>query len=470
MERRPTGLLDLPAYEGAIRVALSYADRTKKAAGRLGRPSDIEALHDFRVGLRRLRSNLQAYGPYLATAVSPKRRKQIRELAASTNACRDAEVQLAWLEARQLDATIEDGPGVEWLRRELERRFDLEQERILAEAPERFRKVEKRLRRRLDDLRTTGRVSGLDEGLHFSTALERRVAEYATELDVHLSRVHTVADEAEAHRARIRAKRLRYLLEPIAADLDGVVERLEELKQLQDLLGDLRDAQLLTTLVSGLERGSDSTGSATPPPEAKAGLRTVLGWLETERSALFSRLRESWLGDSSAPFFAAVEELRGSLVTEGSGDVEIERKYLLSSLPPGLADRPYREIDQGYLPGERLQERVRRVRMDGSEWYVRTVKVGRGIRRIELQEDADAETFEVLWPLTLGRRVTKRRYVVSGDGATWEIDEFMDRELVLAEVELSSEDARPPIPGWLAPHVVREVTGEAEYLNVNLAR
>ena len=52
----------------------------------------------------------------------------------------------------------------------------------------------------------------------------------------------------------------------------------------------------------------------------------------------------------------------------------------------------------------------------------------------------------------------------------WEVDEFTDRDLVLAEVELPSEDVEPRLPEWIAPYVEREVTGEPEYLNVNLAR
>ncbi|MEE8572027.1 MAG: adenylate cyclase, partial [Gemmatimonadota bacterium] len=103
-------------------------------------------------------------------------------------------------------------------------------------------------------------------------------------------------------------------------------------------------------------------------------------------------------------------------------------------------------------------------------WYVRTVKVGSGIRRIELQEDTDRKTFEVLWPLTWGRRVTKHRYRVPEGGLVWEVDEFTDRDLVLAEVELPSEDVEPKLPDWITPYVVREVTDESEYLNINLAR
>ena len=47
---------------------------------------------------------------------------------------------------------------------------------------------------------------------------------------------------------------------------------------------------------------------------------------------------------------------------------------------------------------------------------------------------------------------------------------FDDRELFLAEVELSDPQQHPELPEWLAPYVVREVTNESEYVNLNLAR
>ena len=467
MEPRQGELLDLPAWEGAIRVTLAHLDRAVEAAPRLQDPGDAEALHDVRVALRRLRSHLRAYAPLVVAAVPRKRRKRIGQLASSTNACRDAEVQLAWLEARQLDATIGDAIGIEWLRLEIERRFEVERERVLDLVPDRLRALDDKLRRRLEDLRTTARAADFDQGLRFSAALERRLTGTAAELDDALARVHGVADEDEAHRARIRAKRVRYLLEPVESEVPGAPDRIRELEELQDLLGDLHDRHVMDSLVADLERGA---GLVPAPAAAAAGLRTVRGWLNAEQELLFARLQESWLGERRAPFFAALEALGESLMVERSAGLEIERKYLLSGLPPELDGRSFREIDQGYLPGEKLQERVRRVREEEAEWHERTVKVGRGIRRLELQEEADEDTFEALWPLTVGRRVTKRRYRVADGGLTWEVDAFTDRDLVLAEVELPSEDARPEPPDWLAPYVVREVTGEPEYLNVNLAR
>jgi CYTH domain-containing protein len=72
--------------------------------------------------------------------------------------------------------------------------------------------------------------------------------------------------------------------------------------------------------------------------------------------------------------------------------------------------------------------------------------------------------------LTEGHRVRKRRYLVEDGDLTWEIDEFVDMPLVLAEVELPTEATAVELPGWLAPLVIEEVTGRPEYLNVNLAR
>jgi CYTH domain-containing protein len=114
-------------------------------------------------------------------------------------------------------------------------------------------------------------------------------------------------------------------------------------------------------------------------------------------------------------------------------------------------------------------ERLRRVSSDGDPVLYRTVKSGTGLARLELEEETSRELFENIWPLTQGRRVLKRRHMVPDEGLTWEIDQFLDRDLVLAEVELPSRDTRVEVPDWLQPYVVREVTGEAEFSNRYLA-
>lgn len=158
-------------------------------------------------------------------------------------------------------------------------------------------------------------------------------------------------------------------------------------------------------------------------------------------------------------------------MTWENAQYEIERKFLLSELPAMPSPVEVLEIDQGYLPGVRFVERLRRQRArDGRMSYYRTVKVGTGVRRIELEEETDPKTFEHLWQLTEGRRLQKRRYIVPAGDRYWEVDEFLDRDLVLAEMEIPTMDTEITIPEWLRPVFVRDVTGERAYSNRSLAR
>lgn len=155
-------------------------------------------------------------------------------------------------------------------------------------------------------------------------------------------------------------------------------------------------------------------------------------------------------------------------------DLEIERKYLLRALPAFPRVAGVLEIQQGYLPGDKLVERLRREESaaagDSVVKFWRTIKLGSGVQRVEIEEETDAATFAHLWVLTLGRRLTKRRYLVPHGRDVWEVDEFTDRELVLAELELDRADAPIDMPAWLTEVLVREVTDERAYTNRSLAR
>ena len=148
---------------------------------------------------------------------------------------------------------------------------------------------------------------------------------------------------------------------------------------------------------------------------------------------------------------------------------EIERKYLLRALPLIRAGVDTADVDQGWIPGLRLRERIRRVRKETGDTYFRTLKWGTGVTRLELEEETTEAVFDRLWSLTGECRVRKRRYQVPEGDLLWEIDEFLDRDLFLAEVELNRPSDRPPFPDWLAPYVVREVTDDPRYTNRALA-
>ena len=152
-------------------------------------------------------------------------------------------------------------------------------------------------------------------------------------------------------------------------------------------------------------------------------------------------------------------------------DREIERKYLLRALPARVHHARALDIDQGYLPGTRINERIRRARSAEDVRFYRTIKMGKGIDRFEVEEETTEIFFTAVWPLTRGARIHKRRFILPEGDVTWEVDEFLDRDgLWLAEVELERVDQVVDIPSWLRDVIDREVTDEVEYTNHALAR
>jgi CYTH domain-containing protein len=209
-------------------------------------------------------------------------------------------------------------------------------------------------------------------------------------------------------------------------------------------------------------------GAAAGDP--RPGLLALHQRLAERGRRAYEAAHDEWLGGRAAGFFERIGEVAANLAALAGDDRELERKYLLRGLPRFDAPPEIEEIEQGYLPGERVVERLRRVRTDGAERYVRTVKSGTGGSRIELEEPIEGEMFERLWPLTAGRRVRKRRYRLRDGAHAWDVDEYLDRELVVAEVELAVEDEEVRPPPWLQPVLLREITDEPSFSNRELAR
>ena len=143
---------------------------------------------------------------------------------------------------------------------------------------------------------------------------------------------------------------------------------------------------------------------------------------------------------------------------------EIERKYLVKSLPADMQEGRY--ILQGYLAHDEHTEV--RIRQYGDTHFL-TVKEGAGLTRQETEIKISAEQFQALWPLTNGRRLEKIRSLVSYESFQIELDRYLgDLEpLLTAEVEFASvEESQSFIkPDYLG----QEVTGEADYRNLSLA-
>src|SRR5215831_11348972 len=90
--------LALSASRGARVIALDRLDKAGDEADALEHnPHSLDALHDLRVALRRVRSWLRAFRPDLEDSVSRKDRHRLRDLVDATNRGRDADVQVEWL-------------------------------------------------------------------------------------------------------------------------------------------------------------------------------------------------------------------------------------------------------------------------------------------------------------------------------------------------------------------------------------
>ena len=321
-------LLSRPPEEGARLIALSWLDQAATAFPRLQDPADSEALHDFRVGLRRLRSCLRSYRAYLEKSLPKKLRRRLRDLAGSTGPGRDTEVQIEWLRGRSRHLGSYHRAGLSWILGRLEERMRAANEEMAARLPKAFPRIEADLRERLSIYRTEIHLSHPSPTLAEATAGILRLQ--ATELESHLARVENPEDEHEAHEARISAKRLRYLLEPF--DLPEATGLVKRTKKLQEILGELHDAHVLETElaeslqiaaservrrlleISLSEAPDDALIRAERRRVRESGLLALARLNRARRNRLFGELEADWLEGRGAQFFeeaAAVAERLG---------------------------------------------------------------------------------------------------------------------------------------------------------------
>lgn len=458
-------LLEQPVARAAREVALRLLDKAEKERHRLHDAGDPEALHDFRVAVRRLRSWLRAFKQPLRGSVSGRHRDSLRAVAHATNEGRDAEVHVEWLRAHPEFFWRRRRPGTEWLIERLSSKGRVAAGALHREVKREFVPVRRELSERLEAYSWRERFAAPDATFAEATALRGR--EYGDELRNKIAEVRGPGDKEAAHAARIAAKHLRYLLEPVASAIPAGEATIARLKALQEVLGALHDAH-----VFGAEVSEAMVAAAAEPTAnlSRAGLLAIARRLRAGVKDSFASFAKSWSGKASDEFWADLEGALDWLRTRGGWKNEIERKYLLSALPDDVRGVRPLDIEQGYLPGKQLVERLRRVKEGRATRFYRTVKLGKGLARAELEEQTTRAVFDRMWPLTKGRRLKKRRRRVPDGALTWEIDDFADRKLVLAEVELPVEDTAVEIPKWLRPLLVREVTDEEEFQNARLAR
>lgn len=146
--------------------------------------------------------------------------------------------------------------------------------------------------------------------------------------------------------------------------------------------------------------------------------------------------------------------------------LEIERKYLIDFEKIGTLENGIR-IKQGYLSTNK--DAVVRVRVKNDKAYLTIKGSSSGISRLEYEYEIPLnEANEMLEKLCQKPVIDKTRYIINHENHIWEVDVFYaDNEgLVVAEVELSSEDEHINLPSW----VKEEVSHDDRYFNSNLMK
>ncbi len=141
---------------------------------------------------------------------------------------------------------------------------------------------------------------------------------------------------------------------------------------------------------------------------------------------------------------------------------EIERKFLVNGDYKSHAFKSFL-IRQGYLSLSGTS--VIRVRIKGEKAFV-TIKsaLAEGkIKRHEWEYEIPVADAEEMLQLCEDGVIDKRRYLVQAGPHTFEVDEFYGQNegLLIAELELETEDEPFEKPEWLGP----EVTGNVRYYN-----
>jgi CYTH domain-containing protein len=143
---------------------------------------------------------------------------------------------------------------------------------------------------------------------------------------------------------------------------------------------------------------------------------------------------------------------------------EIERKFLLKNNTwPHDNVMKYR---QGYLSS--VKERSVRVRIAGEKGWLTIKGSSVGASRMEFEYEIPFQDAGMLLDICEKPLIEKNRYKVVHDGFTWEVDEFFgeNQGLVIAEIELESEDQEFTKPDWIG----EEVTDDPRYYNASLVR
>ena len=145
--------------------------------------------------------------------------------------------------------------------------------------------------------------------------------------------------------------------------------------------------------------------------------------------------------------------------------MEIERKFLIHQAIWDAVIKPSpKKIVQAYLVN--TAEKTIRVRIKGDKGFITIKGPTKRISRSEFEYEIPLKDSEELIAQFAEKVIEKDRYEIIFDGKLWEVDVFHGKleGLILAEIELESEDEVFSVPEWIA----QEVSHDVEYFNARL--
>lgn len=144
--------------------------------------------------------------------------------------------------------------------------------------------------------------------------------------------------------------------------------------------------------------------------------------------------------------------------------LEIERKFLVDA-EKWQANIPGTRLCQAYLSID--PNPTVRVRIDGEKAFLTIKGRTETISRPEFEYEIPVADAQEMLKLAISNPVEKIRYEVMYEGFLWEVDVFSGKNegLIMAEIELESEDQAFARPDW----ILNEVSADRRYYNSYLS-
>lgn len=247
-------------------------------------PKDVEALHQFRIHMRKLRALLQEFEAFFHPKWLKKHKKTVADLMEQTNAKRDNDVALIDIKTFKKQLSRKDRKSLDTLK-------------------ESMRKKEKKLGREL-----TAFMSGkpLSEELEILTHISQSDKIYPIPARQPLILVAImvinrrideiimagsklkITDKKGYHKLRIQFKRLRYLLELLSPIIDQkrLDNALNHLKKIQTILGEVNDLQVQKKELKTFDKNNKS--------ETQKSLKTLQKKMKAKEKKQLGAFKEAF--------------------------------------------------------------------------------------------------------------------------------------------------------------------------------